>query len=404
MRIAMVSEHASPLAALGGVDAGGQNVHVAELSAALCRQGHEVTVYTRRESLVAPEAITTDSGVRVIHVQAGPPVTMPKDRLLPHMGEFGAVLRAHLAAERPDVVHAHFWMSGLAAMLAAEGTGIPVVQTFHALGAVKRRHQGAADTSPPERARLEAEIAHRVDRVIATCSDEVFELTAMHVSRSKTSVVPCGVDLERFQPVGPHAPPSARHRIVSVGRLVPRKGFDVAVTALTALPEAELVIAGGPEDGRLDVDPEAQRLERLAELLGVRDRLVLLGQVPTGEMPALLRSADVVVCTPLYEPFGITPLEAMACGIPVVSAAVGGLVDTVVDGSTGVLVAPNDPDALASAVHELLIRPTTRRRYGLAGRRRVQLRYSWDRIAVDTLRVYQQLCSPLTVPVEDVVW
>ncbi|APU14140.1 MULTISPECIES: glycosyltransferase [Actinoalloteichus] len=401
MRIAMVSEHASPLAALGGVDAGGQNVHVAELSSALCRQGHQVTVYTRRESLVVPETIITDGGLRVVHVPAGPPVPLPKDRLLAHMGEFGAFLRRRWAAERPDVVHAHFWMSGLAAMLAVEGTGIPVVQTFHALGAVKRRHQGAADTSPPERIRLEEEIARRADRVIATCSDEVFELARMRMTRAKASVVPCGVDLERFQPAGPPAPPSGRHRILSVGRLVPRKGFDVAVTALTALPETELLLAGGPEDGRLDEDPEAQRLLRLAEQLGVRDRLVLLGQVPTAEMPALLRSADVVVCTPWYEPFGITPLEAMACGVPVVSAAVGGLIDTVVDGSTGTLVAPNDPAALAAAVRALLARPGTRRRYGLAGRRRMQLRYSWDRIAVDTLRVYQRACSPTELSTED---
>ncbi|WP_027941890.1 glycosyltransferase [Amycolatopsis taiwanensis] len=390
MKIAMVSEHASPLAALGGVDAGGQNLHVAELSAALCRQGHQVTVYTRRDSRTSPEETTAADGYRVVHVPAGPAEQLPKDELLPYMGEFAEFLRAAWERDRPDIVHAHFWMSGLASVLAAARSSLCLVQTFHALGAVKRRHQGAEDTSPPSRIRLERMIAQRVDRVIATCSDEVFELVRLGMPRSRASVVPCGVDLDSFRADGPRAARGAAHRVVTVGRLVPRKGFDTTITALRSLPDTELVIIGGPGKGELVDDPEAQRLRGLADVLGVGDRLHMVGQVPRADMPALLRSASVVACTPWYEPFGITPLEAMACGVPVVAGAVGGLIDTVVDGVTGSLVRPRDPHRLASAIRSLLSDPVMRERYGIAGRDRVSARYSWDRIATDTLRAYRR--------------
>jgi glycosyltransferase involved in cell wall biosynthesis len=330
MKIAMVSEHASPLAVLGGVDAGGQNVHVAALSAALARRGHEVTVYTRRDDPELPERVDTPQGYRVVHVPAGPAEPLPKDELLAHMGPFARYLDEQWAADRPDVAHAHFWMSGLATQLAARHLDLPAVQTFHALGVVKRRHQGVQDTSPKDRLKLEAMVARTATWVAATCTDEVFELMRLGRSRARMSVVPCGVDLDVFTPDGPRAEKGAKHRIVSVGRFVPRKGFDVVVRAMPAISDAELVIVGGPDPAVLDADPEARRLRELAVELGVDDRVHFLGAVAREDMPSLLRSADVVACTPWYEPFGIVPLEAMACGIPVVASAVGGMLDTVV--------------------------------------------------------------------------
>ncbi|MGW4398680.1 glycosyltransferase [Amycolatopsis nivea] len=393
MRISMVSEHASPLAALGEEDAGGQNVHVADLSAALVRGGHDVTVYTRRDDPDAPATVETPAGYRVVHVPAGPARRLPKDELLPHMGEFGSWLRDRWTEEPPDVAHAHFWMSGVATVLAAREAGVPTVQTFHALGVVKRRHQGDADTSPPDRMRLERMVGKQVDRIVATCSDEVFELARQGVPRQRISVVPCGVDLDRFGTGGPVVPRTAPKRLVSVGRLVPRKGFDLAIAALPRVPETELVIAGGPASGALSRDPEARRLRRLAERLGVADRVHLAGQVSRAEMPALLRSADAVLCTPWYEPFGIVPLEAMACGVPVVAAAVGGLTDTVVDGITGRLVPPRDPARLAARLRALLDEPAELEALGTAGQERVRARYSWDRIAAETVRAYEKALS-----------
>jgi glycosyltransferase involved in cell wall biosynthesis len=389
MRIAMVSEHASPLAALGEEDAGGQNLHVAELSAALCRAGHEVTVLTRRDAPDLPPEVLTPQGYRVVHIDAGPPGKVAKDDLLPHMGDFATNLRTHLRASRPDVVHSHFWMSGLAALLAARDLDLPVVQTFHALGTVKRRYQGEADTSPPERIAIERMVGRQATRVAATCTDEQYELTRMGIPRSRISVVPCGVDVDKFTPSRGRPKRDTKTRIVTVGRLVRRKGFETVIAALAHLPKTELVIAGGPAMGGLGDCPQAQALQAKAEQLGVSGRVRLAGQVSRQKMPALLRSADAVVCVPWYEPFGIVPLEAMACGVPVVAAAVGGFLDTIVDRGTGLLVPARNPVALANALTQLLEDDVMNETYGMAGRDRVVARYSWDRIASDTARVYE---------------
>jgi glycosyltransferase involved in cell wall biosynthesis len=388
MHIAMISEHANPLAALGRVDAGGQNLHVAELSGALVDAGHDVTVYTRRDRPDQPPVQETARGYRVVHVPAGPAEQVPKDDLLPHMRQFADYVDAHWRVAPPDVVHSHFWMSGLAAVRAAARHGIPVVHTYHALGTVKRRHQGRADTSPRQRIRTERMIGRSVTRVVATCTDEVAELAAMGIA-GNVDVVPCGVDCTRFAPTGPVASRKLAHRVVSVGRLVPRKGFGDLVTALADVPDTELVIAGGPDGAALATDEEATRLRALAARLGLADRVRLVGQVPTDRMPELLRSADVVACVPWYEPFGIVPLEAMACGVPVLAAEVGGLMDTVVDGVTGVLVPPRKPAGIAGALRALLADPARGAVLGAAGRDRVTARYEWRRIAEDTAAVYE---------------
>ncbi|WP_406816689.1 glycosyltransferase [Mycobacterium sp. M23085] len=395
MRIAMISEHASPLAHLGGVDAGGQNVHVAELSSALARRGHDVVVYTRRDDPQLPDCVETTDGYAVVHVPAGPARVRPKDQLLQYMYGFAHFLDDRWLSGAPDVAHAHFWMSGVATQRAARAHAIPTVQTFHALGLTKKLHQGTDDTSPGCRIQVEAEIARAADWVAATSTDEVFELVRMGRSRSRTSVVPCGVDTDAFAPCGPVAVRGRRPRIVSVGRLVARKGFDTLIRALPRIPGAELVIVGGPPARDLDKDEQAQRLKALAIELGVGDRVCLRGGVTRAEMPALLRSADVVACTPWYEPFGIVPLEAMACGVPVVATAVGGIRDTVVDGVTGRLVPPKDPDALAYAIATVICDRRRGRTMGEAGRERARVRYTWDRVAADTERIYEKVSPAL---------
>jgi D-inositol-3-phosphate glycosyltransferase len=362
-RIAMVSEHASPLAALGGPDAGGQNVYVARLAEQLAGRGHHVTVYTRRDDPDLPEEMPLGGGVSLVHVPAGPPTRVPKDELAAWMPEFGAYLADRWKADPPDVAHAHFWMSGVAAMTGAHGSGVPVVQTFHALGTVKRRYQGSADTSPAERVATE----RRIGRECA----------------------PSGA--ERGRP----------RRLLSVGRLVPRKGFDRAVRALAEIPDTELLIAGGPDRGLLFADPEAERLRKIAEDYGVEDRVQLLGGVAHEEMPRLMSSADLVLSIPRYEPFGIVPIEAMACRTPVVATAVGGQLDTVVDGVTGTLVGPvaGDPgdDSLGAVVRGLLDDPARLERYGAAGRRRVLDHYTWSRVADGVARVYHEVSGSLSL-------
>ena len=391
MRIDLVSEHASPLAPLGGADAGGQNVHVAALAMALARRGHEITVYTRRDSPGLPGAVPLAPRVTVEHVPAGPPRPLSKDHLLGFMPGFARWLEERWSAAAPDVAHAHFWMSGVAALLAARRQEIPVVQTFHALGSVKRRYQAAADTSPPQRVRLEAAVARRASAVIATCAEEVRELAAYGVSPGRTYVVPCGVDCDRFRP-GRAAPrPGRPASVLTLGRLVPRKGVDTVITALAGVPDAELLVAGGPDRARLDDDPEVIRLRKVAAESGVTGRVTFTGRIAHREVPRLFRSADVIVSDPWYEPFGIVPLEAMACGSAVIASAVGGHLDTVADGVTGLLVPPRDPDALADRLRYLLADPARCRELGLAGAARARSGYSWARIAAETEAVYTGL-------------
>ncbi|MFF9901045.1 glycosyltransferase [Streptomyces longispororuber] len=395
LSIALVSEHASPLATLGGVDAGGQNVHVARLAGALADRGHRVTVYTRRDDRDLPDRVALRAGVQVHHVPAGPPEQLPKDELLPYMADFGRHLAQVWRRRPPDVVHSHFWMSGLASLRAARELGLPLLHTYHALGTVKRRHQRRADTSPPERVACETEVGLGCDRVVATCRDEVGELARMGIPAAKVSVVPCGVDTELFTPRGPVAERGASpHRLLQLGRLVPRKGAAVTVAALAELPETELVVVGGPPPDRIGTDPEARRLRELAREAGVSDRVRFTGGVPCEDVPPLLRSADVVVCPADYEPFGIVPLEAMACGRPVVASAVGGQLDTVADPATGRLVPPRDPKALARAVAELLADPAVREACGAAGRRRVLSRYGWSSVAAATEAAYCTVLDP----------
>jgi D-inositol-3-phosphate glycosyltransferase len=387
----MVSEHASPLAVLGGVDAGGQNVHVAALAAALGRLGDEVVVHTRRDDPQLPRRVALATGVTVDHVDAGPAVALGKDELLPHMRAFAEDLRAVWADSPPDVVHSHFWMSAVAALDAAADLGIPVVHTFHALGTVKRRHQGAKDTSPARRIAIERGIAADVDRIVATCTDEVFELLRMGADRRRITVVPCGVDLDRFSPGVGEPRAAGVRRLVAACRLVERKGIGNAITALAALDGCELHVAGGPAADAFAEDTEVRRLRALAGACGVADRVVLRGRVDRDAMPALLRSADAVVCVPWYEPFGIVPLEAMACGVPVVASAVGGQTDSVVHGVTGVHVPPRDPSALADALRALLADPERRAALGEAGARRARERYGFAKIARATRAVYAEV-------------
>jgi glycosyltransferase involved in cell wall biosynthesis len=393
MRIAMVSEHASPLAPLQGVDAGGQNVHVAALADYLSRQGNHVDVYTRRDAPdLAPRQPVGDN-VTVWHLPAGPPRSIPKDDLLQYMDAFSQFLLERWVQSPPDVVHSHFWMSGLASLKAALPLGIPVVHTYHALGTVKRRYQGVNDTSPEGRVETETWIGESVDRIIATCSDEVLELGRMGISDEKIWVIPCGVDLELFGPDGDVFARGDRPRLLAAGRLVERKGFGDLIEALADIDDAELVIAGGPEHGTLDDDPEVQRLLEVAQRANVSDRLRMIGSVSRDAMPAVIRSADVVVCVPWYEPFGIVPLEAMACGVPVVAAATGGMTDSVAHMETGLHVTPRSPDETAAAVNRLLANDLLRARFSTDSVRRARERFDWRQIAESTRRVYEELVA-----------
>ncbi|GAA0511971.1 glycosyl transferase [Paractinoplanes deccanensis] len=380
MRIAMISEHASPLGD------GGQHTHVADLSAALAELGHEVRVYTRRDDPATDDVVLLPSGIRVVHVAAGPATFVPPDLLLPHMGEFARLLEHEWRTGdwQPDVAHAHFWTSGLAAVTAARGFGIPVVQSFHELGLPSVDKSGKPSRSGYERA-----LGRAVDRVVAQSQDEVSGLVRIGVPRSRLTVVPAGVDSVRFSPDGPAVERDPeRPRILSVGKLVERKGFGDVVQAMRYVPGAEVVVVGGPPADQLKADEGAVKLRALAERLQVADRFKLVGRVPARDMPRWYRSADLLVAAPWQEQFEPSALEAMACGVPVIGTTVGGLTETVVDGLTGDLVPPRDPRALGGALRRLVNDKVRRFAYGTAALDRARQAYSWRRVAAQIGSVY----------------
>lgn len=388
MGIALVSEHASPLTPPGAFGAGSQNLHVAGLAAALSALGHQVVVYTRRDHPHVPQRVRAADGYDVVHVPAGPAAKLNGEEVLAYIGDFVGFLKLTWKARRPDVVHAHGWLSGIAAVLSARDFPVPVVQTYHSVGSVPQPDRQTNGPASTKRLAVERLVGHEVARVVALCSAEARAVLGMGIDRAKLAVVPRGVDLDLFTPKREPVRRLRPRKIVSVGRLLPRKGFDATIRALSTVDGAELVIAGSGARGDVYGDPETKRLLALARSLGVGDRVVFAGHVPYAELPDLLRSADLVACTPQHQSSGGVALEAMACGIPVIATAVGGLIDAVVDGLTGVLVPPGKPDAIGKALRALFADSTHRELLSVSGHDRAHARYSWQRAATDLTRNY----------------
>ncbi|BAL91565.1 putative glycosyltransferase [Actinoplanes missouriensis 431] len=399
MRIAMISEHASPL----GSD--GQHAHVAELSGALAELGHDVRVYTRRADPEVAEVVLLPSGVRVVHVVAGPAQPVPPELLLPHMGEFARVLGEQWSGGgwTPDVAHAHFWTSGLAAVTAARQVGVPVVQSFHELAGLDDRPQ---TPQGPSRSGYERALGRAVDRVVAQTQDEVRGLVRIGIPRERLTIVPAGVNSEWFSPEGPAAQRDPeRPRILSVGRLVERKGFGDVIEAMRYVPGAEVVVVGGPPAEQLPADPGAKMLRALAEQFQVADRFKLVGSVAHRDLPNWYRSADLLVAAPWQDEQSLeqTALEAMACGVPIVGTAVGSLSETVVDGLTGDLVPARDPRALGGALRRLINDKVRRFTYATAALDRARQAYSWRRVASQVGSVYSSLRRTTPASTEEAV-
>jgi D-inositol-3-phosphate glycosyltransferase len=397
MNIAMVSVHASPLHA-GVPPFQSHSLHVAELARELGRQGHEVTIYTHRSGIRARQKVEFAPGVTVEHVRAGNTVPMSEQEMVPNIPEFAKRLAKRWAKDRPDVVHAHHWLSGLAALSAARDLDIPVVQTFHDLATLERR---AGLARSDARARMEQAIGRNAHAVIATTGSESAGLVDLGVPRKHVTTVPSGIDIEKFNPGAPASPRGSAARIIMITRPSERQGVDTVIKAMARVPGAELVLAGGPSSDELNGDQDVHRLQIVAKEAGVEDRVTFLGRVDPAKIPGLLRSADLTVSLPSYETFGRVPIESMACGTPVLVSPVGGHLDSVVDDVTGVQVQPGRPAELARMIRGLLSEPTHLASLGIAGADRVRSRYSWERIATETLKVYTTLLPQPIAPEEE---
>ena len=415
-RIAFISEHASPLALLGGADAGGQNVYVDELSRHVADLGCAVDIFTRRDTADQPEVVTWAPGVRVVHLLAGPAAFLPKDDLWRYMPAFRDAMLRFIWRERRryDLLHGHFWMSGWVAAELRRALHIPAVQIFHALGTTKQRYQGAADTSPADRIATERRIVREMDRIIAQCPHERQELLADYGAASeRLTIIPGGVNLRRFRPVPREiarrhsglAPGEDEFVVVYVGRMLPRKDVRNVVRAVallagrTPMPVRLLVVGGESADPDPRATPEIGEVQALAAALGIADRVTCTGQRQPDDLCYYYGAGDVAVTTPWYEPFGLTPLEAMACGRPVIGAAVGGITFTVQHGATGYLVPPRDPEALAARLELLLGQPALREQLGRAARARVEHDFAWPRAARRTVALYEQLLAARREPI-----
>jgi glycosyltransferase involved in cell wall biosynthesis len=405
LRIALISEHASPIAAVGGVDAGGQNVYVAHVARCLAQMGHHVDVLTRRDATHLPAACDVRPRLRVLHVDAGPPCAVAKEKLLPHMAEFGsAALQLFRHSVRYDVVHANFFMSALVGLRLKAVFGVPLVVTFHALGLVRREHLGDADGFPPERIAIEKRAVRHADRIIAECPQDRADLLRVYgADAARLAMVPCGVDLHEFSPGSKALARRAlglrddEFVVLQLGRMVPRKGVDNVIEALARMDRARpvrlLVVGGNSADADERATPEIGRLRRLADACGVAASVSFVGQRQRDVLRDFYTAADVFVSTPWYEPFGITPLEAMACGTPVIGSDVGGIRYSVADGVTGYLVPPRDPAALAQRLEQLRANPALAAALGRAGVYRVRTRFTWDRVASELVDVYRDVAS-----------
>jgi D-inositol-3-phosphate glycosyltransferase len=417
-KIAFISEHASPLASLGGTDSGGQNVYVSELALQLAEMGYLIDVFTRREDVDIPTVVEVRSGLRVIHIDAGPAIPVIKENLLPFMEQFQNEMISFTIRQNENyhLIHANFWMSGLVAMGIKRLLGIPFVITFHALGHVRKIHQKENDKFPAQRVYIEEEIARNADRIISECPQDQQDLLNHYLADpAKIAMVPCGFNPTEFYPldqVGARAflnIDGDEKIVLQLGRIVPRKGIDNVIRAMAILKEqgvkVKLIVVGGesPQVGAKG-SQELIRLQKLASELGVTETVNFAGRQDRALLKQYYNAADIFVTTPWYEPFGITPLEAMACGTPVIGADVGGIKFTVLEGKTGLLVIPDQPRMLSDRIALLLDNQKLRTDMGNNALQHVTLNFTWHKVALQLLQVYHEILQPVNTAVVPLVF
>jgi D-inositol-3-phosphate glycosyltransferase len=383
MRIAFIAAD-NPLAQ--AADLSGQP---ACLARALAGQGHRVTIYARQDGTTTGTAVL-GRNVSVEFISAGPARPLAPEQAVRYMPDLAAALVGRWVTKRPDVVHAFGWVAGLAALGAVRELDIPVVQTFGSLAAAESRRGSEVLAS---RLRLETLIGRKAAAVLAGSAQEAADLARLGVARPAIRVVPCGVDTTVFCPEGKQASRAKTVQLVALAGSGQVSSLQAVLQAMVHLPEAELVIAGGPDARHLPRTGPFRDLAQLANELKIRSRVKFAGDPAGAELAAVLRSADVVISTAGYEPSGAGAIQAMACGTAVIAAAVGGQADAVIDGTTGLLVAPDHAGMLVHRLRRLLATPALVRGYGIAAADRAKSRYSWERIARETAAAYER-CLP----------
>lgn len=410
LNVAMISYHTCPLATLGGKDTGGMNVYLRDLTPQLGRLGVHVDVYTRSQDEHVPHVLhDLGYGNRVVHVPAGREVPLPKEELAGHLPQFAeGVLR--FAGEKSlhyDIVHGHYWMSGIAALTLKEKWNAPFVQMFHTLGLMKNRvARSQGEIEGEYRTEGERRVLRAADRVIAATPAEMSQLQFLYQADTrKITVIPPGVDTSHFYPIPIDEAraylnlPQEECMLLYVGRIEPLKGVDTLIRAIAEVhhkgllercPHYLAVIGGDPEESSQVVGSEMARLQSLCRELGIDNLVIFLGKRSQDTLPYYYAAAQVVIVPSHYESFGMVALEAMACGTPVVASQVGGLAYLVQDGLTGYVVPDGDPQALAGRLAELIRNPALRRQLGQNATAYAQ-GYAWEKIAPRILELYEEV-------------
>ena len=406
-RIAFISEHASPLATLGGVDSGGQNVYVAELPKQLAKLGYCIDIFTRKDDVHISEVINWLPNIRVINIKAGPEMAVAKESLLPMMDEFATGMIDFMKKENTcyDLIHANFFMSALVASKIRKVLNIPYVVTFHALGLVRKIHQKEMDKFPVRRIEIERNIISDADWIIAECPQDKMDMMKLYNAvPDKISIVPCGFSSKEFYPIDKKWArqilnlPQNEKIILQLGRMVPRKGVDNVIRAFSKIRKkfnnVRLVIVGGEHDNPDPaLCPEIARLKQIAIDEGIEPAVIFTGRKQRNWLKFYYAAADLFVTTPWYEPFGITPLEAMACGTVVIGSNVGGIKFTVEDGKTGLLVPPDEPEALANKIELLIKDKLLLKTMHNNALRRVNKYFTWYGVAILCDHIYSKVIS-----------
>lgn len=412
MRIAMLSYHTCPLATLGGKDTGGMNVYVREMTRQLGVMGIHVDVFTRSQNEHVPHVLhDLGYGNRIVHIPAGPEFPLPKKELLTYLPQFVNGIRDFSESKdlEYDLIHSHYWMSGMAAIELKKIWKIPFIQMFHTLGVMKNRVAQSPDEIEGDYRILgEREVLKTADKVIAATPAEYAQLLWLYQTNpDKIVVISPGVDVARFYPIPPDeakeyigVTPCGR-MLLFVGRIEPLKGLDVLIDAIGIMHKNEvmrdypfcLAIIGGETDVSTEqADLELSRIKELTVRVGISGLVTFLGKRSQDSLPYYYSAAEAVVVPSQYESFGMVALEAMACGTPVVASQIGGLAYLVQDGITGYTVPVDEPIELANRLALLL---QDRYLRDQLGRQAVQVaqNYTWDKIASKILSVYDEMLS-----------
>lgn len=410
MNIAMLSYHTCPLAILGGKNTGGMNVYVRELTRHLGMHNVHVDVFTRSENEHVPHVLhDLGFGNRVVHIPAGPEVTLPKLELVEHIDTFAHNILAFSESKKIkyDLIHAHYWMSGIAGAQLKAAWSLPMLTMFHTLGLVKQTIARSSDEMEGDyRIQGEIQAIAAADQIIAATASERDQLTSLYNCQpDKIAIIPPGVDTAHFYPIDQDEAkeaidiPTSDRMVLFVGRIEPLKGIDTLIRAMAILKlecgqcPHYLVIIGGDADLPADkTSDEMARLQNLCSSLGLDEVILFLGKRGQDTLSYYYSAADLLVMPSFYESFGMVALEAMACSTPVIASDVGGLSHLIQHGETGFLVPSQDPVALADTMRNILQNDELRQQIGKKAVTYAQ-QYDWTRISARILNLYTSRLS-----------